>query len=445
MTDPSSLKRAKIIDALRHGTVPQKGLELYAVGMERFEKAIDAELALASSSGGGFKAVRGEYGAGKTFFARWLEHRALAAGFATSLVQISNDTPLYKMEAIYRRAVENLQTKEWEHGAFRSLVGRWFFALEEESIAEGTDASDPEALTEAVGAKLETRLAAVSSVQPQFAAALRTLHAATLREDHATADGLLGWLMAQPNVGAEAKRSAGLKGEVDHHGASGFVRGLLELLRQTGRKGLVLVLDECETIQRTRRDQKEKSLNALRQLIDDVSGGVYRGLYVVITGTTAFFEGPDGIKRLPPLAERLHTDFSGEAQFDNPRAPQVRLRPFDIEKLVDAGKRVRALYPAEAPERIAAKIDDALLRELALGVAGSLGKQVGVAPRIYLRKLVTELLDKVDQFPDYDPRQHFKLVVDVNEMSAEERSAAGVARSVDDIALDVDKSDDGPA
>ena len=101
------------------------------------------------------------------------------------------------------------------------------------------------------------------------------------------------WLMAQPNVGADAKRHAGIKGEVDHQGASGFLRGLLELLRQTGRKGLVLVLDECETIQRTRRDLKEKSLNALRQLIDDVGAGVYRGLYVVITGTTAFFEGPE--------------------------------------------------------------------------------------------------------------------------------------------------------
>jgi hypothetical protein len=38
--------------------------------------AIDAELASVAAGGGRIKAVRGEYGSGKTFFARWLEHRA---------------------------------------------------------------------------------------------------------------------------------------------------------------------------------------------------------------------------------------------------------------------------------------------------------------------------------------------------------------------------------
>jgi hypothetical protein len=44
----------------------------------------------------------------------------------------------------------------------------------------------------------------------------------------------------------------------------------------------------------------------------------------------------------------------------------------------------------------------------------------------------------IDQFPDYDPRKDFKLVVDVAEMTAEERDAAGVQRSIDDIAIDAD-------
>lgn len=434
VADASTLKRQQIMDALRRGNVPRKGLELYAVGMDRFEKAIDGELGLASATGGGFKAIRGEYGAGKTFFARWLEHRALQQGFATAVVQVAEDTPLYRMETIYRRALENLQTREWETGAFRSLVQRWFYALEEEAIADGISEQDAEALSQAVGEKLEKRLVRVSSVQPQYAAALRAMHTATLRGDAAIADGLLGWLMAQPNVGADAKRAAGLKGDIDHHGATGSLRGLLELLRQTGRKGLVLVLDECETIQRVRSDLRDKSLNALRQLIDDVSAGTFHGLYVVITGTTQFFEGPQGIRRLPPLADRLHTDFSGDARFDNAKAPQIRLTPFDQDRLVDVGRRVRAIYPAEAPERIAAKVTDDILSMLARGVTGTLGQKVGIAPRLFLRKLVIELLDKVDQHADYEPTRHFKLVVDAAELSAEERVAAGIERTAAEIA-----------
>ena len=49
--------------------MPQRGLELFATGLERFEEAIDEELDAVAAGRGRFKAVRGDYGAGKTFFA----------------------------------------------------------------------------------------------------------------------------------------------------------------------------------------------------------------------------------------------------------------------------------------------------------------------------------------------------------------------------------------
>jgi hypothetical protein len=432
------LKRREIIDALRMGTVPRCGLELFAVGLERFEKAIDEELESVAAGKGRFKAVRGEYGTGKTFFARWLEHRAQEKGFATTLVQISeSDTPLYRMETVYRRAIEALQTKEWSDAAFRSLVDRWFFQLEEEVLAQGrVDPKDDVAIERGVGTLLEQRLRVVSGTQPQFAAALRACHAARVRGDHAQAEGLVAWLMGQPNVGAGVLRPANLKGDLDHDSAAGFLRGLLEVLKQTGRRGLVLVLDEVETIQRVRADSREKSLNALRQLIDDLAAERYPGLYVLVTGTPLFFDGPQGIKRLPPLAQRLHTEFASDPRFDSARATQIRLQPFDLDKLVTVGHHVCDLYPSDAAERLAAKVDDRILRALASAVAGALGGKVGIAPRVYLRRLVA-LLDQVDEHPDFEPTTHAALTIGVHEMNDEERAAAGVSRSVDDIELDL--------
>lgn len=434
----SPLKRREIIDALRMGAVPRRGLELFAVGLERFERAIDEELAAVAAGRGKLKAVRGEYGTGKTFFARWLEHRARALGFATALVQVSEtETPLHRMETVYRRAVESLQTQEWSEGAFRSLIDKWFYQLEDEVLGSGrVDPSDAVAVAAAVGDLLEQRLASVSATQPQFAAALRAAHTARLTGDHAIAEGLVAWLMGQPNVGAEIKRAAKLKGELDHFGAAGFFRGLLEVLRQTGRKGLVLVLDEVETIQRVRADSREKSLNALRQLIDDLSAGHYPGLYVLITGTPQFFDGSQGVRRLAPLAQRLHTDFPKDPRFDSARAIQVRLQPFSLERMVEVGRRVRALYPSDAEERIAAKVDDPAIEALARAVAGKLGGKVGIAPRIFLKRLVG-LLDQVDEHPDFEPSEHYDLVLDAGELTHEERAAAGVVASVDDIALDL--------
>jgi len=430
----SPLKRREIIDALRIGAVPRRGLDLFAVGLDRFEKAIDEELDAVAAGRGKFKAVRGEYGTGKTFFARWLEHRALQKGFATTLVQISEtDTPLYRMETVYRRAVEALQTREWSDGAFRSLVDRWFFNLEEEVLATGV--ADADAVARAVGDLLELRLASVSKTQPQFAAALRACHTARVKEDHAISEGLVAWLMGQPNVGAGIKRAANLKGDLDHDGAAGFLRGLLEVLKQTGRKGLVLVLDEVETIQRVRADSREKSLNAIRQLIDDLIADRYPGLYVLITGTPQFFDGPQGVKRSVPLAQRLHTEFGDDPKFDSSRAPQLRLQPFDIDKMVVVGKRVRDLYPSEAPARVVATVNDEIVRSVAKGVAGQLGGKVGIAPRIFLKRLVG-LLDQVEEHADFDPRTHFKLVVSATEMTEEERAAAGQSSPLDGIKLE---------
>ena len=71
--------------------------------------------------------------------------------------------------------------------------------------------------------------------------------------------------------------------------------------------GLVVILDEVETLQRVRSDVREKSLNSLRQLLDEVDAGRFPGLYILITGTPAFFDGQQGVQRLAPLAQRLET------------------------------------------------------------------------------------------------------------------------------------------
>ncbi|MDY0058884.1 MAG: BREX system ATP-binding protein BrxD [Myxococcota bacterium] len=437
MSVPSVLLRRDVIEALRRGTVPRRGLDLFAVGIDRFERALAEELDRCAAGGSVFKALRGDFGCGKSFTARWYQQQAMMRGLAVAEVQISeNDTPLHHLETVYRRAMEGLRTAEWNTGAFRAVVSQWLLGLEEEVTCQLRDPDDLDALGRGVGDLLEARLAEVSAVQPQYAAVLRAYHAAQLHDEPAVAEGLIAWLMGQPNVAAEIKRKAGIKGDVDHTGALGFFRGLLAVLQQCGRPGLLLVLDEVETIQRVRTDGRDKSLEALRKLIDDLYGGRFAGLYVLITGTPAFFDGPNGVRRLPPLAQRLHVDFSLDPRWDNPRDVQVRLLPFDMERLVDVGRRVRDLYPTSAGERVQTKVSDEVLRGLARAVAGKLGGKVGVAPRIYLRKLVAGLLDRVDLYPDFDPVRDFELTLRPEELTAEEQDAIS-SKTPDDIELDV--------
>jgi hypothetical protein len=52
------------------------------------------------------------------------------------------------------------------------------------------------------------------------------------------------------------------------------------------------------------------------------------------------------------------------------------------------------------------------------------------------RKLVAEVLDRVDQFPDFDPRRHYSLTLDEREMTPAERANIAAA-SVDEVELKV--------
>ncbi|MEV4770582.1 BREX system ATP-binding protein BrxD [Micromonospora humida] len=440
MTVVSAARRREVIDALRRGAVPSTGLDLFAVGLDRFVTAVREDLDAVAAGGSVFKAVRGEYGSGKTFFTRWIAESAKRANFATAEVQVSeNETPLHKLETVYRRLIERLTTATFSPSALRPVVDGWFYALEEDVLAaERVAPDDVGALDRAVTVLLDQRLAAVSRSAPAFAAALRGYRAASLAGDASTADAVLAWLSGQPHVAASARRVAGVRGDLDHFAALSFLQGLLVVLRDSGHPGLLLVLDEVETLQRVRSDARDKALNALRQLIDEVHAGRFPGLYLVITGTPAFYDGPQGVQRLAPLAQRLAVDFTTHARFDNPRAVQIRLAGFAVGSLVELGGRVRDLYAdgSAASARVRSLVDDTYLTQLADAVAGGLGGKVGVAPRLFLKKLVGEVLDRVDQFPDFDPRRDYALTLTATEMTDVERNATSAGEIDLDLAVD---------
>ena len=145
----------------------------------------------------------------------------------------------------------------------------------------------------------------------------------------------------------------------------GFLQGLLTVLRDAGHPGLVLVLDEVETLQRVRGDVRDKALNALRQLIDEIDAGRFPGLYLVITGTPAFFDGPrgcSGCRRSPSGSPPT----SPPTPASTTRAPSRSGCPASTgTRCVELGARSATCTPAGAddPDRIAALVDDAYIAD----------------------------------------------------------------------------------
>jgi hypothetical protein len=420
MTVPES---ATIVNALRSGLVPSQGLEHFATGLSPIIDAVNEDLDFVATSKGLSKWIRGEYGTGKTFAARYLCAKARERRFATAEVQISiNDTPLHHLETVYRRLIERLETAADGPNAFQAIVEGWLYQVGEEvTRLRGVSEDDP-AFADATEQRLEDKLADLSRRNPAFAQVLRAYHRAMHEGDFATSQGLLAWLAGQPHTDRSVLKSAGTRGKIDGQASLTFLAGLLQLLRQSGYTGLVVVLDEVETVQRMNVQTREKSLNALRQLMDMLAKDELPGLYLVVTGTRDFFEGYKGLKGLAPLYQRVHVSFAEDPRWDNLKAPQIRLLPFTEERLLTVGKRVRALYPAKNAERVAERVNDAFLEALVKQVTAGFGGKVALAPRLFLRELV-DIMDRVDIHADYDPAAHYKLELEDSKLTAEELAA----------------------
>jgi hypothetical protein len=67
---------------------------------------------------------------------------------------------------------------------------------------------------------------------------------------------------------------------------------------------------------------------------------------------------------------------------------------------------------------------------------GTLGGKTGIAPRIFLKKLVADLLDRIELYESFDPRKDYLLTIRQDELSEEEQNLLP-ASSVEQIRLTV--------
>jgi hypothetical protein len=224
------------------------------------------------------------------------------------------------------------------------------------------------------------------------------------------AGALISWLCGSGNVAAASKKEAGIKGDIGSRDALDYLRGVLEIVKAAGYEGLLIVIDEAETILRMRSDSRHKSLNGIRQIAD--AAGSYPGMLWLFTGTPEFFDTRYGVAGLEPLHRRI--SFSKQGPFASVRQPQLELLPFDAKRLHAVALGLREIYPSAKrsllEERISLAFIDRLVAEVSKGFRGD----VGVVPRQFLREFVTQL-DLVEEDNTYVPMEIYGF--DPNQIS----------------------------
>jgi bacteriophage exclusion system BrxC/D-like protein len=389
-----------VFERLRSGTVPERGLDAFAVGIDRQRSEIARLLELAKGGEGLFKFLRGGYGCGKTFMARLAVLEAQARNFATSFAVVSdNDFHLHRFDELYRKVMQELGTASCPRGALGDIVDRWIARVEDAVAGGGADEGAP-GFDELVEKRLEGDLASLTGgkAPADLARVLRTAFALKQARKPSEAGALLSWLAGSQNVGASLKKLAGVKGDIAGRDALDYLHGIVEIVKATGYSGLLIVIDEAETILRMRQDVRGKSLNGLRQICD--AAAQFHGLLWIFTGTPEFFDTKRGVAGLQPLHERI--EFLSHGGVASPRQPQLELKPFDPTRLREVAMKLREMYPAEHRERVEARVTpayvDALIAQVTTGFRGD----VGVVPRQFLRRFV-DVLGLVDEEQGFDP------------------------------------------
>lgn len=406
-----------IFQRLRGGAVPERGLDAYVVGVDRELGELRRMFTLVSKGAGQVKFLRGGYGCGKTFMARLSTIEAQKEGFATSFVVVSdNDLKFHRFDEVYRKVVAELATSSCPRGALGDILHRWIGKIER-GLAEHNDVDAPD-FDERVAAKLAEELATMigPSAPAEFIRGIQTVFELEQAGKLSDATALLSWLSGSTNVSANVKRLADIKGEIGSNDAMAYLRGIVGMIHAAGYKGLVIVIDEAETILRMRKDSRGKSLNGIRQIFDDAAS--FPHLLWIFTGTPEFFDSRHGVAGLEPLHNRI--SFSRNGDFVNVRQPQLELRPFDADRLRAVARSLRNLYPATDRERFLAVLDDAYIDAVVGEMSKGLGKNIGLVPRRFLREFVNTM-DLVQDEAGFDPRGG-KFAV--GGLSAEEQAAA---------------------
>ena len=407
-----------VFESLRKGLVPERGIDAFAVGIEKQRGEIHRQLDMAASGEGTIKFLRGGYGCGKTFMARLAVLDAQAVSFATSFVVVSdNDLRFHRFDDVYRKVMTELGTGSCPRGALGDILDRWIGRVEQSLIAAGEDDSAPD-FDPKVRQRLDDDLASLTGGQaPQdFVRVIQTIFELKQQGDVSEAGALISWLCGSGNVAATAKKAAGIKGDIGSHDALDFLRGVLEIVKAAGYKGLLIVIDEAETILRMRSDSRHKSLNGIRQIAD--AAGAYHGLLWTFTGTPEFFDTRHGVAGLAPLHDRIR--FLKQGRFASLRQAQLELVPFDAEHLRSVAMRLRELFPTADRGRLDRKVSTEFIDRLVAQVTAGFKGDVGVVPRQFLREFVTQM-DLVEEHHDYDPMTEYGFTP--AELNAEEQHA----------------------
>jgi hypothetical protein len=358
----------QIIESLRRGVPPRRGVSRYATGTDFVEKVRDRHLSKEITAGK-IRFVGGSWGAGKTHFFRLLREYAFEQNLLVSNVELSSgQTPFNKFERVFFEIVRNMASPKMDRSNDLSAALPFGEVLRE-VLDDWTDEhGSKHAAIEALNSDLMEQI----DIDIDFRRVV-VEYWKTFAEDGRTADvvenirgTLMQWFEGEGQATA-FRRDFGVQKMVKKENARIFLASLGKFVRWLGFRGLLVLLDESEMSHSTmRKSSLRDAHNNLLHLINEAES--VGGLFLLYAAVPEFFDDPKyGIKTYGALAQRI-----GALEAKQPKSLDkvwnIDYLAQEDDAFASAAAKIRGIYEVAYADEVASLPSVADLSEHISGV-----------------------------------------------------------------------------
>ena len=390
------MENEDILMALKNGNVPSKGVRNLCIGRDKeigeferlLEKVDDEDKAYT-------KFLKGEFGAGKSFFLKVIEDISYKNGFVVSYVTVSKNFPVHKIEVIYANIAKNLRVKTGT--SLEHIIDRWY--TQHYNMAN-EDADNDFEKHELLRERIHDELEETRQYSTQFASVIENYAKLRSEGDKESASSAISWLRGDANIPFSVKKKFKIKSEIDKTIALGFIEALPVFIKSAGYSGLVVLIDEVEYVRKlTTQNMRNDAYDYIRLIYDNCSNGEFQSILFVFAGTPELFEDAKrGIPSYNALDERIREAY--ENDLVDMRTPIVVLKGFDKDELIEVSQKLLEMHSDAYNWDANAKVGS-IVGAIAESHVSNAGLTAGrVNARDFVRKFIT-LLDTVEQNQDY--------------------------------------------
>jgi len=343
----------QVVESLRKGTPPQRGVDLYSVGNDKLIAGIKKFHLSGIEEKGIIRFISGSWGAGKTHFFRRLREVAFQNNCLVSNVQLDKAAALNKFESVFYSILRNISTTSYltenEAAPFGQVLKESlaYLSTGNREVSNEVSYEDYVKAREALIIERSIDIDFKKMIQKYWETFLPESPDLALQEQ--TRGEILQWFSGEGSVAMYRKRFEVNK-IVNKDNAKLMLQSLAGFVRLSGYKGLLILFDEAEQAYSImRKSSLRDAHNNLLSLINNIEA--LKGLFLIYATTPDFFTDPKhGIITYGALQGRI-----GKPEPERQPRALDPIWNFDqvVTELSDyqtAAKKILSIYATAYPE-----------------------------------------------------------------------------------------------